>query len=75
MLRRNRSRPRLQATAGAFLPFLPNDNQTWQAQEVLNSLNDELSRLLALPAAGFWRAVQSDDSLHVFLDSYLHHKR
>lgn len=115
------------AEAG-FLPFLPKDNQTWQAQEVLALLNEDLSRLLKLPASEFWRVVQvgqgdeagevarpcgtfapcllpprpqgsaprttprsrkarsaasgapscvaqEDNSLHVFLDSYLHHKR
>ncbi len=61
--------------AGGFVPYLPQDNQTWQAQEVLALLNQGLSRLLRLPPAEFWSAVEDDSSLHVFIDSYLHHKR
>ncbi|GFR47557.1 hypothetical protein Agub_g9282, partial [Astrephomene gubernaculifera] len=60
---------------GRFLPFLPKDNLTWQADEVIRSINDDLARLLSLPAAEFWSIVRSDDSLHVCLDTYLRYKR
>lgn len=67
--------PQIGRPAGSFLPFLPKDNQSWQADEVIRTINDDLAHLLSLPAAEFWAVVQSDESLHVCLDTYLRHKR
>ncbi|KXZ49213.1 hypothetical protein GPECTOR_22g804 [Gonium pectorale] len=60
---------------GTFLPFLPKDNQTWQAEDVINTINDDLARLLSLPASDFWAVVRSNDSLRICLDTYLRYKR
>ncbi|GIL51207.1 hypothetical protein Vafri_7281, partial [Volvox africanus] len=70
--------PSKQATipiGGQYLPFVPKDNQTWQADEVIRSINDDLAHLLSLPTEDFWSIVGKDESLHVCLDTYLRYKR
>ncbi len=58
----------------AFLPFLPKDNGSTEAEEILQLLNEDLSGLLKLEPEAFWEVVANDVSLPVCLDSYLRHR-
>jgi hypothetical protein len=65
------------AATGAFLPFLPIDNQDLTeptTQEALAVTNEQLAELLRAPDPEFWRTVRDDRSLHTCLDSYLRFK-
>ena len=63
---------------GAFVPFLPGDNDDLAdpaAQAALARINGDLEELLRQPAGRFWEIVGSDASLVTCLDSYLRYKR
>ncbi|CAN0905643.1 Activating signal cointegrator 1 complex subunit 2 [Linum grandiflorum] len=72
------------AAVGKFVNYLPQDEgiatglvaeegglDAVESQRVVDLLNRELSRLLRLSPREFWKEVAKDDSLHVFLDSFL----
>ncbi|CAM6104534.1 unnamed protein product [Calypogeia fissa] len=74
--------------ASSFVPYLPQDDavvaglgeqeggvDASETQEVTDLLNEQLSALLRLPPRQFWRKVATDESVSVFLDSYLHFRR
>lgn len=65
----------MQVPRGRFLPYIPADNKTWAADDVIRAINDDLAELLSAPASEFWATVRDDASLHVCLDTYLRHKR
>jgi hypothetical protein len=70
--------PPEQASEGAFVPFLPGDNDDLAdpaAQAALARINRDLEDLLRQPAGRFWEIVGSDASLVTCLDSYLRYKR
>ncbi|GFP93731.1 activating signal cointegrator 1 complex subunit 2 [Phtheirospermum japonicum] len=72
------------STRGNFVVYLPQDDAVAaglgpeeggldpvESQRVVDLLNRELSRLLKLRPRDFWREVATDESLHVFLESFL----
>ncbi|KAL3679871.1 hypothetical protein R1sor_022827 [Riccia sorocarpa] len=66
------------AAEQSFVAYLPQDDvvmEAFETQEVIDLLNKQLSALLRLPYRLFWEKVSSDDSLSVFLDSYLQYRK
>ncbi|KAL2613198.1 hypothetical protein R1flu_024890 [Riccia fluitans] len=62
----------------SFVAYLPQDDVVLEASEtqgVIDLLNKQLSSLLRLPYRRFWDKVTLDESLSVFLDSYLHYRK